>query len=986
WAGSRASRVPSQESSLLPVSSFLSSATNPSARPQVIQSYGQLPLMFEPNVGQTDARVQFIARGTGYGLFLTKNGAVLSLLGGKSAAERSSSVIRMNLVGANSNAAPAGLDVLPGKSNYFLGNDPKRWHRNVSQYARVRYASVYPGVDLVYYGSQGQLEYDFEVAPGANPKSVQLRFEGAQKLALEGHDLVLTTRDGSLRLEAPRVYQTVGDSKKPVDGKFVLLAQNTVGFEFGAYDSNHGLVIDPVLTYSTYLGGSGAEVAPTIAVDSAFNFYVAGSTTSTDFPVPTTPAPLQATLKGSTDVFVAKFNSSGTPLVFATYLGGSDMDTASAVGVDAGFNVYLAGTTKSSDFPTNGTTGAYQPSPKAAGTHGFVTKLAITQSDQTQSLAYSTYLSGSGTDTISGLALDNKSQIYVIGTTTSTDFPIAPSQGAFQNSLLGPIAFFVSELNPTVSADAGLVYSTYFGGSFPTNATVTGGGIAVDNNSAGANIYITGGTNFQFNGNNNDWPIKNAFQSCLDSPQNACNQSNTKLDAFIAKLNPINTAGAQLVYSTYLGGSGDDIGTGIGLDSAGNAYISGVTNSSDFIFPTATVAHQKCLNNPTTTTCTSPDTTHTDAFVGKVTNPAAGSSNTNVFLSYFSYLGGSGNDAANAIAVDTVQGARITGITSSSDLPVLNAVQSTLGGGTDAFVARLYTAATGTSTVSLGEFISYLGGSGNDRGTGIAVDSNATTYVAGETQSTNFPVLGAFQATYKGSQDAFAAKLSPTVNLNVTASTSATSVNAGNQATFTYTITNQGDTTAGVAFVDNLASSGVTATFVSATASGGTCPTSATNNTIICNVGVLNGGATATVSVTLTPTGPGTLGNSGSVIVAGSPFTKSASASVQVTSYTLDVQPPSVTVAAGNTATYTATVTPSGNYTASISLSCPSGLPSGTGGCTFSTNPITLSGTSPSSVQISITTTARTSTTGALRHTGPIYAIFLPIGWLTLLG
>jgi uncharacterized repeat protein (TIGR01451 family) len=247
-------------------------------------------------------------------------------------------------------------------------------------------------------------------------------------------------------------------------------------------------------------------------------------------------------------------------------------------------------------------------------------------------------------------------------------------------------------------------------------------------------------------------------------------------------------------------------------------------------------------------------------------------------------------------------------------------------------------------------------------------------------------VLGAFQPTYKGSQDAFAAKLSPTVNLNVTSSTSATTVNAGNQATFTYTITNQGDTTAGVAFVDNLASSGVTATFVSATASGGTCPTSATNNTIICNVGVLNGGATATVSVTLTPTGPGTLGNSGTVIVAGSPFTKSASASLQVTSYTLDVQPPSVTVAAGNTATYTATVTPAGNYTASISLSCPSGLPSGTGGCTFSTNPITLSGTSPSSVQISITTTPRTSTTGALRHTGPMYAIFLPIGGLTLLG
>src|SRR5215831_18365755 len=214
--------------------------------------------MFEPNVGQTDNRVQFLARGTGYGLFLTNDGAVLSLLGGKSAAQRSSSVIRMSLVGATGNAAAQGADILPGTSNYFLGNDPKRWHRNVAQYARVRYASVYPGVDLVYYGSQGQLEYDFEVAPGADPKNVQLKFDGAQKLELDGHDLVLSTADGSLRLEAPRVYQTVGHSRKPVDGKFVLLAQNTVGFELGAYDRNQRLVIDPVLSYSTYLGGSGA--------------------------------------------------------------------------------------------------------------------------------------------------------------------------------------------------------------------------------------------------------------------------------------------------------------------------------------------------------------------------------------------------------------------------------------------------------------------------------------------------------------------------------------------------------------------------------------------------------------------------------------------------------------------------------------------------------------------------------------------------------
>ena len=993
WAGSRASRLPADGSQLSTLTLLPEQAT----RPQILKMYGQLPLMFEPNVGQTDGRVKFLARGTGYGLFLTKDEAVLSLVSQKSVSDKAqlSSVVRMSLVGANANPSTSGVDALPGKSNYFIGNDPSKWHRGVPQYARVRYADVYPGVDLLYYGNQGQLEYDFQVAPGADPKKVKLRFDGAEKLALEGGDLVLTAGGGSVRLEAPRVYQKDGNAQQRVDGRFVLLSRNTVGFEVGVYDHSRELVIDPILSYSTYLGGSGMETFPTIAVDSAFNFYVAGSTTSADFPVTTSPAAYQSGLKGPTNVFVAKFNSNGAaPLAFATYLGGTGTDTAQGIAVDAGFNVYLAGTTTSGDFPTNGTNGAYQPSPKAAGTHAFVTELAVA-SDNTQTLLYSTYLSGTGTDTISGMTLDNQQNVYVIGITTSHDFPTAPAAGAFQTTLLASTAFFVSEVQPRNTDGASLPYSTYFGGSFPTNGMAVGGGIAVDNNPAGANIYITGGTNFQFNGNLNDFPIKNAFQSCLDSPRNACNQSNANLDAFIAKLNPINSAGAQLVYSTYLGGSGNDVGYGIGLDSAGNAYVTGVTNSPDFIPPTATVAHQKCLNTPTNpTTCsTTPDTTHTDAFVGKVTNPAAGSSNPNVFLSYFSYLGGTLDDVAYAIAVDSVAGARITGQTDSPDLVPATPpqIQNTPGGGIDAFVARLYTASTSSgSGVNNGEFVTYLGGAQNDRGTGIAVDANSVTYVAGETASNNFPmgVNPPFQGSLKGSQNAFAAKLGPSVNLSVKSVTSGVAVNAGNQATFTYTITNSGDSVAGVAFIDNLASSGVTATFVSATAAGGTCPTAPTNNTVICNVGVLNGGATASVTVTLTPQGPGTLGNSGSVIVAGSPFSASASASVQVTSYAVDVEPPSVTVAAGNTATYTATVNPQGNYTASVSLSCPAGLPSGTGsGCTFSTNPITLAGTSPSSVSLTIPTTARTSTTVEMLHSGRwLYAMFFPIGGLTFFG
>jgi hypothetical protein len=987
WMGSRVGRVAADSTSPAFSTNLIPLAADAAASGRVLKAFGRLPLMFEPNVGQTDARVKFVARGAGYGLFLTADEAVLSFVGAsKPSASPETSVLRMRLTGATSSPKVSGDQPLPGKSNYLLGNDPTKWHRGVAQYARAKFEGVYPGVDLVYYGNQGELEYDFTVAPGADPKVVRLAFPGAEKVALDSGDLTVSARSAQVRLHTPRVYQMNAGTQEPVNARFALIGQNQVGFEIGNYDRSRALIIDPVLSYSTYLGGTGTETAPRIAVDSAFNFYIAGATTSPAFPgtQSTTPTPYQAQLNGPQNAFIAKFNSTGSTLEFATYLGGNGTDSVQGLAVDAASNVYVAGTTTSSNFPTSVSPEPtpFQATPKTAGTHTFVSQIKV-DSSQKSTLGYSTYLSGSGTDTMSGLTIDSKGLIYVIGITNSADFPTAPSQGALQTTRLGPIAFFVSQIKPTSSGNDSLVYSTYFGGASPTTGTVKGGAIAIDNNPAGSNIFITGGTNFENNGNATDFPIKNAGQGCLDLPgssqSTSCPQSVTAFDAFVAKINPIVTPGAQLLYSTYIGGTGDDIGYGVAVDAAGNAYIAGSTSSTEdpkVITAGAGATPYQATNMGGVS----------DAFVAKVTNPVAGSNFSNVVFSYFSYLGGEGEDAAFALAIDTVQGAIVTGTTDSTKLNVTsNAIQKTLGGGTDAFVARLDT--TGPALPAPGIFVSYLGGAGDDHGTGVTVDSNAVTYLSGDTKSTNFPTALPFQGSLNGPQNAFAVKLGPAVNLAVTTMQSGT-VNAGNQATFNYMITNHGDTVAGVAFIDNLANSGVVANFVSATAAGGSCPTAPTNNTIICNIGVLNGGATTEVSVVLTPTTSGTLGNSGTVIVAGSNFTASANASLGVNAYTFDVQPTTQTVTAGNPATFTPTLTPvgtNGTYSASISLACPSGVPQGVS-CTFSTTPVTLQNQSASSVTLTMNTTVRTTTTAGIRHGGITYAMWLPIGGLALFG
>jgi len=983
--GSNSALLHSAVSNSLPA--FLApNASQPAATRQTF-SFARLPLIFEPNQGQTGRQVQFLAHGAGYGLFLTGGGLVLSTprSGSAEPSATRTDVIRMALEGAHKNAAASGSDELPGRSNYFIGNDPAKWHRDIPQFARVSYQNVYPGVDLVYYGNQGRLEYDFKVAPGADPRQIALRFEASQKLRLDGHGNLLLGE--SARFEAPRIYQKFGTEERSVSGRFALTG-NRVTFEIGDYDRSRTLVIDPTLGFSTFLGGSTDEACsgilgvsspppgcPAVAVDSALNIYIAGSTTSTDFPPAGSPVQ-SSNAGGGGDVFIAKLDSAGSTLLFSTYLGGTGTDTPAGIGVDSAGNVAVAGTTTSSDFPTSSS--RFQP--PQSGTHVFVSEV---DSGGT-TLLYSTYLAGDVTDSASGLAEDVRGKLYVTGTTNSSNFPT--TVGSFQETPLAANQSFMSKIDPTLLGTSSLVYSTYFGGGNPTTGTTIGGGIAVDLN---GNVYITGGTNFLHVGNADDFPILNGYQSCLNvpppssttTPPPSCTPISGSTDAFLAKFNLTAASGAQLVYSTYLGGSGNDVGYAVSADT-GNAYITGSTTSSDFVMPSGTTPFQNANKGGG------------DAFVAKFGNPSTSSTSTsNVPLVYFSYLGGSGTDVGLGIAVDSLQGAHITGWTTSDNFPVGSGtpIQSGRAGLADAFISRIDTSVQ--SATAPGHFGTYLGGSSNDFGTSIATDSQSNTYVVGETASGNFKTQSPLQGL-KGTTDAFVAKLVPTVSLSfsTTAPTVTPSpVGVGNQVTFKYTITNNGDPVSGVTFTDNLPSSTL-ATFVSATTAGGSTGNGCSapvSSTVQCNLGTIEAAAAPTVTVILTPiTAPTSLGNSAQVSANGVGTTTVNAPSATVNDFQISVAPSTATVNAGTPATYSVTVSPTGTIPNTISLTCSSGLPTGTT-CTFPNGASisNLNNGSAVSRQLVVNTTARVTTPASLRRRGgPMYATWFPLSGWALLG
>jgi hypothetical protein len=706
------------------------------ATAQLQAAYGQISLSFEANRGQTDPQVQYLARGQGYALFLTDTGAVLSLQ--KPAAPSADTtdpsqadagtVLRLQLVGAQAAAPVAGEDPLAGTSNYFIGNDPRQWRTAIPTYGRVAYHGVYPGIDLVYYGNQQQLEYDFTVAPGADPGVIRLHVEGAQGLSLDNKgNLVLSTADGDVVEHAPVLYQDGNGGREAVPGRFVLEAGDQVGFAVGAYDRTRALTIDPTLSYSTYLGGSGfPDEGSGIAVDRAGNAYVTGTTSSSDFP--TTAGAFQTSNHGLEDAFITTLNANGTGLIYSTYLGGSGGfgggDAAVAIAVDAAGNAYVTGLTNSHDFPT--TPGAFQRTLASSYYgNGFVTKVNSTGT----ALVYSTYLGGNSDDLTGDLgtaiAVDVAGNAYVTGHTSSSNFPTTP--GAFQTTLHLSGDTFVTKVNATGTA---LVYSTYLGGSSDRTFVDSGAGIAVD---VAGNAYVTGITS------SSDFPTTpGAFQTI---------EASGARSAFVTKVNPTGTA---LVYSTYLGGTSDlvdDKGTAIAVDGAGNAYVTGITSSSDF--PTTPGAFQRTLGGPGAT----------NAFVTKV-NP------TGMALVYSTYLGGSGDvgvgDSGSGIAVDAAGNAYVTGGTASTNFPTTyGAFQRARGRSTgSAFVAEVNEA--GTALV----YSTLLGGSSRADGAGIATDAAGNVYVTGSTLSRDFPTTpGAFQPTSRGFDSGFVAKLNfaPTV-------------------------------------------------------------------------------------------------------------------------------------------------------------------------------------------------------------------------------
>jgi hypothetical protein len=723
-------------------------------RSQMAENYGRLPLSFEPNAGQTDPRVQFLSHGGNRTLFLTPTEAVLELnkkqdeavglhvANYKSTHECESLVLRMRLLGANVHAVPRGLEQLPGRSNYFIGKNSANWHRNVSTYGKVRFSGVYPGIDLVYYGNERELEYDFVVEPGADTSRIQLAINGASKVILnENGDAVVGSKDGEILLRRPLLYQEVDGKKIKVDGGYMLKG-NELTFRVSDYDHDRTLIIDPVFSYSTYLGGVNSDGAAGVAVDSAGNAYVVGTTSGTGFPV--TTGVFQPTSHGPTNAFIAKLNAAGTALVYATYLGGSGQDIGYAIAVDSSGSAYVTGATTSLDFPV--TSGAFQTTTKPVATPGstvFVTKL----SPDGSSLAYSTYLGGNANDLGFAIAVDGSGSAYVAGETQSGNFPV---RGTTPKVVGGPLSCdslnsggfdgFITKFSP---AGDTVAYSLFLGGSGTDVAT----GVAVDSS---GDAYVAGYTTSK------DFLVFNTCPGPGPGPTSLQSANAGTDNGFIVKVSP---DALTFLAATYLGGSGQDAITSIALDGSGFVYLAGEGNSGG--------------------------AGSFDAFGAKLDGSLSSKM-------YFNYIGGSGFDRATGVAVDSAGNEYLVGQTASTNFPQVSPIQPAFGGGTyDAFVTELDPSG---SIV----FSTYLGGSGDEGtsigGSPIAVDSSGNVYIVGSTSSTDFPGVtpSSIQPANGGGNDGFIVKLAPGASTVIALAASVNPAVFGQQVSISATVSPAG--------------------------------------------------------------------------------------------------------------------------------------------------------------------------------------------------
>ncbi len=679
------------------------SATTPAAA-AALDALAALPLGFEPNVGQAEIGVDYLARGPGYRLALSSTTADITLPG-------SERPVEMRLIGSNPAAQATTLDPLPGHTNYLTGDDPSAWQTGVPTYGRVSYADVWPGVDIVFLGDQRRLRHDFVVAPGADPSTIAVGFgsgdgDHAASLDPATGDLLV----GDARLSRPVLFQIdAHGQEQPVEGAFRLLGDGHVGFTVGAYDRTKSLVIDPTLVTSSYFGGSGIDNAAAVDVDGGGNVYIAGSTESSDFRATN---PFQNTLNGDgspgkSDAFVAKLNAEGTTLLYATYLGGSNRDAAAGVAVAADGTVYVTGVTESDNFPK--TDGVAQGNYGGGPSDAFVTKLNPAGSG----LAWSTFVGGSQTDAARAIAVNATGEAFVTGSTNSVEFPTA---NPLQQNAPRPddVDAFVTKV---ATQGNSFVFSTRLGGDNDDR----GLDVAVD---ATGNAYVTGDTRSP------GFPTARPLQPGAGGA--ASGVAGSFSDAFVSKFGP---AGNNLVYSTFLGGSDTDQGTGITVDVAGSAYVTGTTNSPNF---------------PVKDPLQGRKDSDTDAFVTKV-NPAGSE------LVYSTYLGGSGADSGTGILVDQVGSATVVGVTGSTNFPTAKPLQGVKGGGaTDAFVSTL--APAGATLVSS----TYLGGREDDLAAGVAVGPGAATpVVVGSTSSADYPTAKPLQAARAGaSADGFVTRIS----------------------------------------------------------------------------------------------------------------------------------------------------------------------------------------------------------------------------------
>lgn len=677
-----------------------------------------LPISFEENLGQADKEVKFISHGRDYNLLLTSNKALLLTN------SKEFDSLELEFLGANSNTQLVGKNKLDTKTNYLLGNNENNWQKSVNNYKEVTYKELYPGIDLVFYGKEKNLEYDLVIAPKVDPGLVKLHFQelnNSHQTSIEidkQGDLLVNTKSGILRQHKPFIYQEIEGRQIAINGSYKKHNDNTIGFSLAEYNQDFPLVIDPEISFSTYLGGQLTDQASAIAVDREGNSYIVGTTSSNNFPL---VKPLQASPGGGPlDIFIAKLSADGSSLVYTTYLGGSSIDQAFDIAVDSSNNIYVTGLTISSNFPTKS---ALQAQKGGGVFDAFVTKINASGSE----LVYSTYLGGNDDDQGFSLAVNQQGNVFITGSTASRNFP-----GVTEGVLNGITDGFVTQLNRQGTA---VIYSRFLGGNDEDEAS----SIAIDSQD---NAYITGDT---FSPN---FPVKDGVQANLAGEQ----------DAFISKLNP----NGDVVYSSYLGGTGNDSAIDIAVDLEGNAYITGSTASSNF---------------PIKDALQMTNAGGGDAFITKIT--ATGNE-----LIFSTYLGGTLTDNASSIALDPSGNIYVSGTTFSTNFPMLRPVQDKNKGNNDVFLTKINSA--GNNLL----YSTYLGGTGQDDSLGITVDTLGTTYLAGTSISTDFPVVNALQSVSAGTADAFIAKILeplgppiPDFSLSVTPSTQ--SIFAGSATSFT---------------------------------------------------------------------------------------------------------------------------------------------------------------------------------------------------------